>query len=119
MTLYELLAVPIEATSEVIRHAYKRKAQRVHPDKGGSADEFKAVQDAFRVLCDPAKRREYDRTLLTGTTVNLLTAEAIAAMQARTDEDGCSVCGGERIVRVQVNAFIWTREPCPKCGERK
>lgn len=30
--------------------AYRRKAQRAHPDRGGSAAEFAAIQDAYEVL---------------------------------------------------------------------
>jgi len=56
------------ATEKQIRDAYRRTALRQHPDKavaqGMSKEEaeerFKAVQDAYEVLSDPARRREFD-----------------------------------------------------------
>ena len=44
--------------------AYRRMAQRVHPDSdGGSADrdKFEAVTAAYDVLSDPGKRSTYDQ----------------------------------------------------------
>ncbi|KAF8937764.1 DnaJ-domain-containing protein [Dissophora ornata] len=69
---YELLRVPETATEEQIREAYKREALRTHPDRttniGGerplSKDEatalFQQVADAYYVLSNPQRRREYD-----------------------------------------------------------
>ena len=38
-----------------IRRAYRNLATREHPDKGGSAEKFKAIQLAYDVLSKPAK----------------------------------------------------------------
>lgn len=40
--------------------AYFTAARKAHPDKGGSAESFAAVQNAFDVLSDPKKRLVYD-----------------------------------------------------------
>ena len=51
--LYAVLGVPDSATQEEIEAAYQRKVREVHPDAGGSADAFCAVQEAYRALTDP------------------------------------------------------------------
>lgn len=40
--------------------AYRQLVRIAHPDKGGSAAKFAALQDAFAVLSDPSRRAVYD-----------------------------------------------------------
>lgn len=61
MNHYESLGVPKDADSETIRRAYRKRAQKSHPDKGGSKEQFHAIQKAWDVLGDPARREKYDR----------------------------------------------------------
>ncbi len=61
---YALLGVERGATESEIKKAFRRKARECHPDvcKDGDAEErFKAVNEAYDVLSDPAKREMYDR----------------------------------------------------------
>jgi hypothetical protein len=58
---YDLLGVEPTATSADLQKAYKRKALRLHPDKGGNPEEFKRMKDAYDVLLNPEKRAAYDR----------------------------------------------------------
>lgn len=64
-THYEALGVPKTAGRDEIRKAFRSKAKKLHPDAGGSADArlFHEAQNAYEVLRDPAKRKEYDRVL--------------------------------------------------------
>ena len=57
---YELLGVDKKATTEQIRKAFRKKAIKEHPDKGGDPDKFKEVTNAYEVLSNPEKRQLYD-----------------------------------------------------------
>ena len=62
---YEVLGVPKDATDDVIRRAYKKLAVKWHPDKHTddkkeAEEKFKEISEAYSVLSDPKKKREYD-----------------------------------------------------------
>lgn len=60
---YEALGVDRDAAPEEIKAAFRRGAQRVHPDKeGGSAEKFYPIRKAYEVLSDRERRARYDRT---------------------------------------------------------
>ncbi len=69
LTHYERLEVSVDATHEEIRRAYHRQARRHHPDSHSGAGReiveeahrrMEAVNAAWAVLGDPARRRAYD-----------------------------------------------------------
>ena len=60
--LYETLEVDRGASQEDIKKAYFKAARTKHPDKGGSAEEFKEIQRAYESLSDPQRRQMYDMT---------------------------------------------------------
>ncbi len=59
--LYELLEVSPGASPVVIAAAWKKLAAKAHPDAGGDAEKFKALEAAYATLSDPTQRAEYDR----------------------------------------------------------
>lgn len=63
--LYRILHVQPEAPSEVIRASYRTlmSTLRAHPDLGGDPQAAARINAAYAVLTDPARRRDYDRTL--------------------------------------------------------
>jgi curved DNA-binding protein CbpA len=57
---YEVLQVHPRAEPDVIRAAYRILARKYHPDMGGDANRMIAINDAWDVLGDPARRAAYD-----------------------------------------------------------
>lgn len=58
---YELLGVSQSSSKDEIKKAYKKLAIQMHPDKGGDPEKFKEVSNAYSVLSDDEKRRQYDQ----------------------------------------------------------
>ncbi len=62
---YARLGLPLDATPEEIRRAYRLAARRLHPDtrEGGDTRLFIDAQEAYEILSDPSKRMAYDDRL--------------------------------------------------------
>ena len=60
---YEILGVSKNATEAEIKSAFRKKAKEYHPDnkETGNAEKFKEVSEAYGVLSDANKRRQYDQ----------------------------------------------------------
>lgn len=61
---YTILGISRSATDDEIRKAYRRLAQRLHPDKNpnnlGAEMQFRDVNLAYNLLMDPIAKRDYD-----------------------------------------------------------
>src|SRR6187549_1244310 len=61
---YAVLGVPSSATQDEIKKQYRRLAAKHHPDKNPndakSAERFKEISEAYTVLGDAEKRKQYD-----------------------------------------------------------
>ena len=58
---YQILGVSKSASEADIKSAFRKLAQQYHPDKkGGNEAKFKEVSEAYSVLSDNAKRKQYD-----------------------------------------------------------
>src|ERR1700740_1031007 len=60
---YEILGVKREASADDIKKAYRKLAQKYHPDvtKDPKGEEkFKEIAEAYQALKDPEKRKAYD-----------------------------------------------------------
>jgi len=73
MDLYELIGVPRDAGIEEIKRAYRRLARRYHPDVNpgdrAAAVRFRVVADAYEILADAERRRQYDEYGLTAAVL--------------------------------------------------
>src|SRR5437667_10768815 len=63
-TLYDTLGVKKGASADEIKKAYRKLAAKYHPDKNpgdtSAEEKFKEVQNAYDVLSDTEKRKQYD-----------------------------------------------------------
>lgn len=57
---YSILGAGKTASQSEIERLYKLLARRHHPDRGGDAEEMKAINEAYRMLGNAAARRAYD-----------------------------------------------------------
>lgn len=68
-TLYEILEVSENASKEIVEKAYKVLAKKYHPDLQAEGDKqeaekkMKQINEAYEVLSDEEKRKEYDLKL--------------------------------------------------------
>ncbi len=65
---YEVLGVSRDATAKALKDAYRKLARQYHPDlqtapakKKTAEEKFKEINEAYEVLGDPEKRKQYDR----------------------------------------------------------
>jgi hypothetical protein len=57
---YAVLGAEEDALRPDIDRLYKRLATHLHPDRGGSEEEMKSLNEAYGVLKDETTRRDYD-----------------------------------------------------------
>src|SRR5438045_4481039 len=62
---YAVLGVSASATQDEIKKQYRKLAAKHHPDKNQSdpkaADRFKEISEAYQVIGDAEKRKQYDQ----------------------------------------------------------
>lgn len=97
---YEILGVTKDATAKDIDAAFKAKARRVHPDSGGTAEEFIRIKQACLILLDPEKRSRFDRDgivdenkpdNITATALQRVTMFFVQTIQATITQGGMNL----------------------------
>jgi curved DNA-binding protein CbpA len=60
---YELLQINKDAETDAIQRVYRVLASRYHPDnkETGNLERFLLIKEAYGVLSDPGKRKDYDK----------------------------------------------------------
>jgi len=65
MDYYQILGVKRDAPAREIKEAYRKLALQYHPDRNrgnpAAVEKMKEINEAYAVLSDPQKKREYDR----------------------------------------------------------
>lgn len=120
MTHYELLGVPMDASENDIRRAFREKVQSLHPDRFARLDEskdeqaersrvFQAIRDAYDTLKEKRKRQRYDRAIqipqgLADLARLVQGRRALSRLLPRATKQACD--GEDRIVIVSVPAAV-------------
>lgn len=65
-SFYDVLGVSKNASDKDIKSAFRKLAQKYHPDRGGDEAKFKEISEAYETLSNPEKRKEYDMMLQFG-----------------------------------------------------
>lgn len=62
---YEILGVPRNSSGDEVKKAFRKLALKYHPDRNKddpkAEEKFKEVNEAYAVISDPEKRKQYDR----------------------------------------------------------
>jgi len=97
-TLYEVLGVDSDASSEVIRAAFRRLTREYHPDRFSGVEReraeqrFQSITEAINVLSRPEQKDKYDRELVQGGQTQVTDpreiARRLAALGAQAFRDG-------------------------------
>ena len=98
LTYYDVLDLDRDASPEEIKAAYYELARKHHPDVTANdpekAEQFGVISQAYRVLSDPQRRHQYDRTLpqksypLRHPTPEKIWREATDVVLVRSDRFG-------------------------------
>lgn len=127
---YGMLQVAKDATAEEIRAAFVERAKRFHPDRHPTAshdlrarlvDAMAAINEAYEVLSDPARRAAYDREL-DGERESGATAAGLRVPA----EHECALCGATpaRAMRfehqhawvISATRYVAVSVLCRSCG---
>jgi curved DNA-binding protein len=93
---YEILGVPRSASDEDIKKAYRKLAMQFHPDRNPGKEKwanekFKEINEAYGVLGNPDKRKQYDQFGTTGDASDIFGSHTTSA----TFEDLMREFGGQ------------------------
>ena len=89
-TLYTWLEIDEKASEEEIKKAFRDQAKIHHPDRGGDANRFAKISQAYEVLMDPKRRSRYDakvRQVRIKERIDSLAGNAWSKIQQMWDDE--------------------------------
>ena len=95
---YRILGVNASTDEDGLKSAFHRKSRQTHPDRGGTVQAFQEVNEAYHVLTDPLRRREWSReyVLAAATLGHVVCAHCFAVNRVRAFKQGevvsCAHC---------------------------
>lgn len=111
---YEILGADERTSRRDLERLYKRMAATRHPDKGGSEEEMKSLNEAYDVLRNEETRQEYDAQRakpvnLDFSPVSSPTAQDVGLMGQGLSAFFCLLIGLFLLflVRIQWIRFLW------------
>ena len=96
-TFYDVLGVSKNATNKEIKSAFRKLAQKYHPDAGGDEAKFKEISEAYDTLSNEKKRKEYDQMLAFGGIPGAGGARGYSGQNVPWDDILSSVMRGEGV----------------------
>ncbi|CAL4131105.1 unnamed protein product [Meganyctiphanes norvegica] len=110
MNFYDILEIGVDASDSEIRSQYQRLARTIHPDKSSAVDnheKFIQISEAYQVLSDPQKRKEYDDNQRREKLYQewVISEELLLEELDYEEQDGIYIhtcrCGGQYILAVE------------------
>ncbi|MFL6695028.1 MAG: J domain-containing protein [Ramlibacter sp.] len=84
---YEVLEVPADVAAQALRQAYRRAAQRHHPDRSAgdprAQQRMAHINEAYAVLSHPQRRASYDQWMRAREARRAAEASLLAARPSR------------------------------------
>uniref|UniRef100_A0A452VA37 DnaJ homolog subfamily C member 5 n=1 Tax=Ursus maritimus TaxID=29073 RepID=A0A452VA37_URSMA len=130
-SLYHVLGLDKNATSDDIKKSYRKLALKYHPDKNPdnpeAADKFKEINNAHAILTDATKRNIYDKYGSLGLYVaeqfgeeNVNTYFVLSSWWAKVRGAGgpcpCCRCGQCVYLCVYICVYVYiSRSRCDRC----
>lgn len=124
---YEALGLPKKASPNEIKRAYRKLALRYHPDRRGSdnisAARFREIEEAYRILINPALRNRYDTNGFSDEdfledTISVIFREVYNCnSEAPGDRprEPCRTCMGKGRIQ-KPNGFFTVTTTCKDCA---
>jgi len=107
---YEILGAHEGTSTRDLERLYKRRAAQRHPDRGGSEEEMKSLNEAYGVLRNEESRRAYDaqraQPETTFVPVSAPTAEDVGLLGRGLSAFLCLIIGLFLLVLVR-SQWIW------------
>ena len=102
---YEVLGVSKDADEATLKKAYRQVAKKYHPDMNpGDAEaekKFKEASEAYAVLSDPEKRRQYDQYGHAADMADSILTVLILEIFSEISSEICSAADAEADVRTR------------------